>query len=122
MTSTTHAEGLTRLSDIPIPDEGPLTPQQGVEAFRRAVGGGAEWYPALLEVISRWVAPDEEVDGVRLHYLIAGEAFDWLLLAQRILNAATDLVRSEEHTSELQSLMRISYAVLCLKKKKITHK
>src|SRR3546814_2496500 len=29
--------------------------------------------------------------------------------------------RSEEHTSELQSLMRISYAVYCLKKKKITH-
>src|SRR3546814_8723461 len=28
------------------------------------------------------------------------------------------LVRSEEHTSELQSLMRISYAVFCLKKKK----
>src|SRR3546814_10767373 len=32
-------------------------------------------------------------------------------------NAPT--VRSEEHTSELQSLMRISYAVFCLKKKKI---
>src|SRR3546814_7628164 len=35
------------------------------------------------------------------------------------------LVRSEEHTSELQSLMRISYAVFCLKKKKkqiIEHK
>src|SRR3546814_13439746 len=30
--------------------------------------------------------------------------------------------RSEEHTSELQSLMRISYAVFCLKKKKITNK
>src|SRR3546814_4015377 len=29
-------------------------------------------------------------------------------------------VRSEEHTSELQSLMRISYAVFCLKKKKVT--
>src|SRR3546814_1930228 len=28
-------------------------------------------------------------------------------------------VRSEEHTSELQSLMRISYAVFCLKKKKL---
>src|SRR3546814_7160568 len=28
------------------------------------------------------------------------------------------LVRSEEHTSEIQSLMRISYAVFCLKKKK----
>src|SRR3546814_4608350 len=31
-----------------------------------------------------------------------------------------DEERSEEHTSELQSLMRISYAVFCLKKKKIT--
>src|SRR3546814_9637030 len=33
---------------------------------------------------------------------------------------AAPMVRSEEHTSELQSLMRISYAVFCLKKK--THK
>src|SRR3546814_6981725 len=31
---------------------------------------------------------------------------------------ATAMARSEEHTSELQSLMRISYAVFCLKKKK----
>src|SRR3546814_7302576 len=30
----------------------------------------------------------------------------------------SEIVRSEEHTSELQSLMRISYAVFCLKKKK----
>src|SRR3546814_4850232 len=30
------------------------------------------------------------------------------------------VLRSEEHTSELQSLMRISYAVFCLKKKKLT--
>src|SRR3546814_8645515 len=33
-------------------------------------------------------------------------------------NVAESLQRSEEHTSELQSLMRISYAVFCLKKKK----
>src|SRR3546814_8624289 len=31
------------------------------------------------------------------------------------------MIRSEEHTSELQSLMRISYAVFCLKKKQETH-
>src|SRR3546814_8924595 len=36
---------------------------------------------------------------------------------QRIL-ASLPTLRSEEHTSELQSLMRISYAVFCLKKKK----
>src|SRR3546814_6912539 len=33
-------------------------------------------------------------------------------------DAGDDRCRSEEHTSELQSLMRISYAVFCLKKKK----
>src|SRR3546814_1014715 len=36
--------------------------------------------------------------------------------------ASESFARSEEHTSELQSLMRISYAVFCLKKKKNTIK
>src|SRR3546814_5827254 len=43
------------------------------------------------------------------------------LLAHAVTSAAdglTDALRSKEHTSELQSLMRISYAVFCLKKKK----
>src|SRR3546814_996317 len=38
--------------------------------------------------------------------------------APALLVQTLDFVRSEEHTSELQSLMRISYAVFCLKKKK----
>src|SRR3546814_8235806 len=38
--------------------------------------------------------------------------------ARRRCPAASTSARSEEHTSELQSLMRISYAVFCLKKKK----
>src|SRR3546814_9192452 len=37
---------------------------------------------------------------------------------QRVIDQRRILFRSEEHTSELQSLMRISYAVFCLKKKK----
>src|SRR3546814_11084517 len=37
---------------------------------------------------------------------------------QELAGVVTALGRSEEHTSELQSLMRISYAVFCLKKKK----
>src|SRR3546814_4066554 len=46
-------------------------------------------------------------------------AADWGLGIQD-LRGRRDLyhIRSEEHTSELQSLMRISYAVFCLKKKK----
>src|SRR3546814_3868995 len=41
--------------------------------------------------------------------------------AQRPTRRAGLLIRSEEHTSELQSLMRISYAVFCLKKNKYQH-
>src|SRR3546814_1621077 len=44
----------------------------------------------------------------------------WTLLTdiERNDNGVAGIERSEEHTSELQSLMRISYAVFCLKKKK----
>src|SRR3546814_7668200 len=48
----------------------------------------------------------------------------WKSIVNRSLNMFTLIamgVRSEEHTSELQSLMRISYAVFCLKKKKHKH-
>src|SRR3546814_4071376 len=44
----------------------------------------------------------------------AGDALDRIFQE----TALGDVERSEEHTSELQSLMRISYAVFCLKKKK----
>src|SRR3546814_3496348 len=47
----------------------------------------------------------------------ARESTNWSEAGRRIEQAAREL-RSEEHTSELQSLMRISYAVFCLKKKK----
>src|SRR3546814_9922245 len=44
-------------------------------------------------------------------------------IVQPVASAGSTLTatRSEEHTSELQSLMRTSYAVFCLKKKKQTH-
>src|SRR3546814_9379916 len=53
-----------------------------------------------------------------LRYLLgAAVLFAALLLTRQSLQPPP-LLRSEEHTSELQSLMRISYAVFCLKKKK----
>src|SRR3546814_7339717 len=42
-------------------------------------------------------------------------------LAEELFAAAAQRKRSEEHTSELQSLMRISYAVFCLKQTKPLH-
>src|SRR3546814_3220039 len=61
----------------------------------------------------RLFVPDEdfgELDPAELGALI-GDSLSWHGIPARI-------ARSEEHTSELQSLMRISYAVFCLKKKK----
>src|SRR3546814_1724640 len=55
-------------------------------------------------------------DAYRLHRRASGCA-DPAAAVDRPGNAADRGNRSEEHTSELQSLMRISYAVFCLKKK-----
>src|SRR3546814_4189227 len=52
--------------------------------------------------------------------LLAGVATAMSLLPEEFPVVLT-IFRSEEHTSELQSLMRISYAVFCLKKKKTTN-
>src|SRR3546814_2059371 len=82
----------------------------------------------LTEVSLRHV-DDHDLVFVSLHYLMAllkgGETAAAARLAsqmERYAEAATTQgrvsARSEEHTSELQSLMRISYAVFCLKKKK----
>src|SRR3546814_4528537 len=49
---------------------------------------------------------------------VAGSLIQWLRDGLGLLASAGESERSEEHTSELQSLMRISYAVFCLKKKK----
>src|SRR3546814_6510843 len=52
----------------------------------------------------------------RLGGMVAEHSFKRATGSMQVQFAVTD--RSEEHTSELQSLMRISYAVFCLKKKK----
>src|SRR3546814_1358936 len=80
----------------------------GVEARRTEEEGGIArkadalpWYADALVELSVGVLVVEQRDRIAS----LRQAFD----------------RSEEHTSELQSLMRISYAVFCLKKKKQTN-
>ena len=89
-------EGEAARGRVRVPREGALSPEQAVEALRRSLERGVDWYAALLEVIARWTAPSEEIDGAVNTYLIAGEAFDWLLLAQRLLDEVGDLVPVDE--------------------------
>src|SRR3546814_5755684 len=72
------------------------------------------WIGAALAVPLLILEMGAHLPGVEIHRWISPRASVWLqfLLATPVVLWAG---RSEEHTSELQSLMRISYAVLCLK-------
>ena len=74
----------------------PLEADEGVRTFLEAIERGEPWYPALLDVIARWVTPEEEADGVVFRYLIGGEAFDWLRLAERLIDAAGEAIPAAE--------------------------
>src|SRR3546814_6162287 len=79
--------------------------RSGVEEVY-AVGGAQ-----AIAMFAYGTGPCAKVD------LVTGPGNIYTVTAKRLLKG---LVRSEEHTSELQSLMRISYAVFCVKKKNTT--
>src|SRR3546814_6799996 len=78
----------------------------------RSVVAPADTMPALTndQNLNR-TARVVDRNGTRRYVTVAGTQ-------HRYFNYRYNYRRSEEHTSELQSLMRISYAVFCLKKKK----
>src|SRR3546814_4555788 len=94
----------------------PLAPSQ-VLAHSAATLGGALFYLVFSLGFSRifWLREERQAMSVALF-----ATADYMAARSRFYDETTDLddiYRSEEHTSELQSLMRISYAVFCLKKK-----
>src|SRR3546814_9190949 len=75
---------------------------------------------ALGDWVLRCILLGYGLAGSRPAYISADLGFARLSLHHiGIWHGRVHVLRSEEHTSELQSLMRISYAVICLKKKKI---
>src|SRR3546814_8795879 len=66
-----------------------------------------------------WRDMAQGISGRLVRLSFRGDATVQPMLSRASRELNLDLsIRSEEHTSELQSLMRISYAVFCLKKKK----
>ena len=77
--------------------EARLEAQRVIGEMRDTVASGeSHWFPALLQAIRNWPLATEE-DGERSYrYLIGGEAFDWLLLAERLCQEMAGLVPEEE--------------------------
>src|SRR3546814_7067793 len=99
-----HGEDLARLKELQILVDGAPTENQGLllQIFTDTVIG-----PIFFEIIQR--KGNEGFGEGNFKALFESIELD-------------QIRRSEEHTSELQSLMRISYAVFCLKKKKTNKK
>lgn len=58
--------------------------------------GDQHWFHALLHAIRNWPLSSETKDERNFHYLVGGEAFDWLLLAERLCDEMTDLIPEDE--------------------------
>lgn len=71
-------------------------PETVISDLRGRVLAGDAWYPALLDAVARWRLPEERLDGRRYTYLVGGEAFDWLLLAERLTDEISDLIPADE--------------------------
>lgn len=67
-----------------------------ITEVRHKIESGENWFIALLAGIGRWEAPEEDFRGEHYQYLIGGEAFDWLLLAERILSEINGLIPPAE--------------------------
>lgn len=72
-----------------------------IQHLKQSISGGQHWYLALLEAIGLWADSAEDHNGRHYQYLIAGEAFDWLLLAERLCEAAGGLIPEDEKVALL---------------------
>jgi hypothetical protein len=74
---------------------------RAIHHLRSAIQMGQHWYLALLEAIGLWQADEECLEGRVYRYLIEGEAFDFLLLAERLTETACDLIPEAERVALL---------------------
>ena len=74
---------------------------RAVNYLKAEIKAGKGWYPALLETISMWRSPEEQYNGERYLYLVGGQAFDWLRLAERLCDEIKGVVPEDEITALL---------------------
>jgi hypothetical protein len=74
---------------------------EAIRYLEQSIKSGKHWYIALIEAIRLWTATEEIHDGRRYLYLLDGEAFDWLLLAERLCEAVDGVLPEDERLALL---------------------
>jgi hypothetical protein len=74
---------------------------KAIAHLKQAVASGTHWYLALLEAVKYWKSAEEDYKGRHYIYLIGGEAFDWLTLAERLCQEISDSVTEAERINLL---------------------
>jgi len=69
---------------------------RAIEHLKQATASGTHWYLALLEAIKLWSSAEEDYNERHYCYLIDGEAFDWLLLAERLCEEISEQIPEKE--------------------------
>ena len=73
-----------------------------VTELKRCVSAGeTHWFLALMQAIRDWPLPEESIGDRTYRYLVGGEAFDWLLLAERLCDEIEGLIPDEEREALL---------------------
>lgn len=74
---------------------------QAIQGLKSAIAEGRNWYVAVLEAIRLWSSPEEDYDGRHYQYLIDNEAFDWLVLTERLCEELDGLIPEKERINLL---------------------
>ena len=69
---------------------------QAIQGLKSAIAEGKNWYVAVLEAIRLWNSPEEDYEGRHYQYLVDNEAFDWLVLAERLCEELDGLIPEKE--------------------------
>jgi len=71
---------------------------QAIKRLKSSIAEGKNWYVALLEATRLWSSPEEDYNGRHYQYLVDNEAFDWLVLAERLCEELDGLIPEKERT------------------------
>jgi hypothetical protein len=74
---------------------------QVIQGLKSAIAEGRNWYVALLEAVRLWSSPEEDYVGRHYQYLVDNEAFDWLVLTERLCEELDGLIPEKERTNLL---------------------